>query len=243
MKRLLVLFTMFLALLLTVNAQKTYVLLAGVSNYGDEKLNLYNTTKDVKHIKKVFDNQKATTAIVTSRYANHANIVKKLDAICRLAKADDKIVFFFSGHGTPGGFVTSDHTLFNYQELVDILSKTKASSVVCLIDACMSGSVKSISANNFGHGSNKPYITFMTSSDGTETSAESSIVGHGFFTKALLKGLRGMCDKDADKQITLIELFNYVYSDVTARTEGSEKEQHPQLVGAGSMHNMVIAKW
>lgn len=243
MKRLLVLFTMFLTLLLTVSAQKTYVLLAGVSNYGDEKLNLYNTTKDVKDLKKVFDNQHATVAIVTSKYANHANIVKKLDAISRLAKADDKIVFFFSGHGTPGGFVTSDHTLFNYQELVDILSKTKAARVLCLIDACMSGSVKTISANNFGRGNSQPQITFMTSSDGTETSAESSLVGHGYFTKALLKGLRGMCDKDTDSHITLIELFNYVYSDVTSRSKGTANEQHPQLIGPGSMHNMVLVKW
>lgn len=243
MKRLFSIIFLLSVLVFSINAQKTYVLLAGVSNYGDEEINLYNTTKDVKQLKKVFDNQQATTAIVTSKYASHANIVKKLDAISRLAKADDQIVFFFSGHGTPGGFVTSDRTLFNYQELVDIVSKSKAARVLCLIDACMSGSVKSISANNFGRGNSQPQITFMTSSDGTETSAESSLVGHGFFTKALLKGLRGMCDKDTDKQITLIELFNYVYSDVTARTKGSEKEQHPQLIGPGSMYNMVLAKW
>lgn len=243
MKRLSTIVILLSVFLLSISAQKTYVLLAGVSNYGDEEINLYNTTKDVKQLKKVFDNQQATTAIVTSKYANHANIAKKLNAISRLAKTDDEIVFFFSGHGTPGGFVTSDRTLFNYQELVDIFSKTKASRVVCLIDACMSGSVKSISANNFGRANSQPQITFMTSSDGTETSAESSLVGHGFFTKALLKGLRGMCDKNTDKQITLIELFNYVYSDVTARTKGSEKEQHPQLIGPSSMHNMVLARW
>ena len=235
MKRLFSIIFLLSMLVISINAQKTYVLLAGVSNYGDEEINLYNTTKDVKQLKKVFDNQQATTAIVTSKYANHANIAKKLDAITRLAKTNDD--------GTPGGFVTSDRTLFNYQELVDILSKTKASRVVCLIDACMSGSVKSISANNFGRGNSQPQITFMTSSDGTETSAESSLVGHGFFTKALLKGLRGMCDKDTDKQITLIELFNFIYSDVTARTKNSEKVQHPQLIGPGSMYNMVLAKW
>lgn len=242
MKRLSVIAILLLALI-GANAQKTYVLLAGVSNYGDEQLNLYNTTKDVKQLKKVFDNQHATTAIVTSQYANHDNIVKKLNAIVKLSKDEDKIVFFFSGHGTPGGFVTSDRTLFNYQELVDILSKAKARHVVCLIDACMSGSVKTISANNFGCGSNNPQMTFMASSDGTEVSGESSMVGHGYFTKALLKGLRGMCDRDSDKQITLIELFNYVYSDVTARTKGTEKQQHPQLIGPASMHGLVMASW
>ena len=243
MKRLSTMIVLLTVFLVSISAQKTYVLLAGVSNYGNEELNLYNTTKDVKQLKKVFDNQQATTAIVTSQYANHANIAKKLDAISRLAKSSDKIMFFFSGHGTPGGFVTSDRTLFNYQELIDILSKSKASQVVCFIDACMSGSAKTISANNFGHGDKAPYITFMTSSDGTETSAENLLIGHGYFTKALLKGLRGMCDRDSDKQITLLELFNYVYGDVTARSKGSENEQHPQLIGPASMHNMVLTKW
>ena len=35
-------------------AQKTYVLLTGVSNYGNADLNLGNTTKDVKALQKVF---------------------------------------------------------------------------------------------------------------------------------------------------------------------------------------------
>lgn len=243
MKRLTLIIALLSALLLSASAQNTYVLLAGVSNYGNDDLNLYNTTKDVKQLKKVFDNQRATTSIVTSQYANHANIAKKLKAISQLAKSNDKIVFFFSGHGTPGGFVTSDRTLFNYQELVDILAKSKAQTVVCMIDACMSGSVKAISANNFGRGCSNPKIIFMASSDGTETSAENLLVGHGFFTKALLKGLRGMCDKNTDRQITLIELFNYVYSDVTARTKDSEQQQHPQLIGPESLHDLVLARW
>lgn len=230
------------AIVLSMSAQKTYVLLAGVSNYGDDDLNLYNTTKDVKQLKKVFDNQQATTSIVTSQYANHTNIAKKLKAISQLAKSNDKIIFYFSGHGTPGGFVTSDLTLFNYQELVDILAKSRVQTVVCMIDACMSGSVKTISSNNFGLGSSNPKIIFMASSDGTETSAESQLVGHGFFTKALLKGLRGMCDKNADKEITLIELFNYIYSDVTARTKDSG-QQHPQLIAPASLHDLVLARW
>lgn len=224
-------------------AQKTYTLLSGVSNYGVDSINLHTTTKDVKQLQQVFKNQGFTNAIVTSKYANHANIVTKLNAIVRLAKANDRIIFYFSGHGTPGGFVTSDRSLFNYQELVNILSKAKAKQVYCIIDACMSGSVKSIAANNFGVGNSQPSICFLTASDATELSRESSIVGHGYFTKALLKGLRGMSDKNSDRAITLAELFKYVYNDVTYRTKDQQQVQHPQLVCPASMQDEIITKW
>lgn len=227
----------------SIHAQKTYALLAGVSNYGVDSINLPNATKDVKQLKKVFDNQKFISALITSKFANHDNIKMKLEAIIRLAKPKDKIIFFFSGHGSPGGFVPSDRSFFNYQELVDLLKRAKAQNIICIIDACMSGSVKSISDNNFGIGNGNPKICFMTASDATEYSTESRLVGHGFFTKALLKALRGMSDKNADKEITLGELYHYIYNDVVNRTQNSKTEMHPQLICPNSMKGIVIAKW
>lgn len=239
--------TLFIALLLlviaNVHAQKTYALLAGVSNYKVDSINLHYTTKDVKQLKRVFDNQGFTSAIITSQFANHENIVKKLNAIVKLAKREDRIIFYFSGHGTPGGFVPSDRSLFNYQELVDILSKAKANNVFCFIDACMSGSVRTISSNNFGVGGASPNICFMTASDATEISIEDSWVGHGYFTKALLKGLRGMSDRNADKVVTLNELFNYIYNDVTNRTKNHKQVQHPQLFCPVNMKKVIMTKW
>lgn len=243
MNRLLSIIGMLMLVAFSIHAQKTYALLAGVSNYGDPNINLSNTTKDVKRLNTIFKSQEFVTAMITSQNANHDNIVKKLQAIVRLAKPDDKIIFFFSGHGSPGGFVPSDRSFFNYQELVDILKKAKAKNVFCFIDACMSGSVKNISANNFGNGNNNPRICFMTSSDANELSRESSLVGNGFFTKALIKGLKGMSDKNTDKSITLGELYNYIYKDVVHRTAGSQNEMHPQLLCPDSMKGIVLTKF
>lgn len=244
MKRLSTIVMMLVMVALSMQAQKTYVLLAGVSNYGVDSINLANTTDDVKKMKKIFIKQGITPATLTSRNANHDNIVNKLNAMIRLAKPEDRIFFFFSGHGTPGGFVPSDRSLFNYQELVNILSKARAGNIYCFIDACMSGSVKSISSNNFGVGNKTPNICFMTASDATEISRESpALVGHGFFTKALLKGLSGMSDKNEDKKVTLGELYDYVKKDVLYRTRNSEYVQHPLLLCPESMKAQVIRKW
>lgn len=243
MKRLLFIISILMLVYVGVDAQKTYALLAGVSNYGVDSINLHTTTKDVKNLKTIFDNQNINSAVLTSKYANHTNIASKLKAIVKLAKSNDNIIFYFSGHGSPGGFVPSDRSFFNYQELVDILKKAKAANIYCFIDACMSGSVKSISANNFGIGDRKPNICFMTASASTEVSRENNIVGHGYFTKALLKGLRGMSDKNTDKMVTLKELFDYIYKDVTYRTRNSKIVQHPQLICPSSMYGNYMTKW
>lgn len=246
MKKLLSIIMLLFVMTATMFAQHTYVLLAGVSNYGDEDANLAQTTKDVKAIKDVFDKQSNTTvAILTSKYASASNIQQKLNAIVKLAKQQDKIVFCFSGHGTTGGFVSYGPELFPYKVLVQTLSQAKAREVVCFIDACKSGSVQGDPATNysFTNSSAHPGVSFIVASRADEISWENGWVGHGFFTKALLKGLRGMSDKNKDRNVTLKELFDYIYNDVTARTKATQAPQHPQYLGPSSMYNCVITRW
>lgn len=246
MKKVISIFVVLFVMTAHVFAQHTYVLIAGISNYGDKENNLYQTTKDSKAIKSVFYQQANTTvAILTSKYATGENIEKKLNAIAKLAKPSDKIIFCFSGHGTTGGFVSYGPQLFPYKTLAQILSNAKAQNIICFIDACMSGSVQSDAASNYGFsaGNSHPGLTFVVASRANEIALENNWVGHGYFTKALLKGLRGLSDKNRDKQVTLKELFDYVYNDVTARTKGTDHPQHPQLIGPASSYNVVVTKW
>lgn len=246
MKRILSTFVLLLLYVTTIFAQHTYVLLVGISNYGDEKTNLCQATKDVKSIKDVFNKQHNTTvAILTSKYASGNNIEEKLNAIIKLAKPTDKIVFCFSGHGTTGGFVSYGPQLFSYKSLVQILSKAKAKEIVCFIDACMSGSVQSDASTNYSISNYASHssLTFVVASRADEISWENNWVGHGVFTKALLKGLRGASDKNADKNVTLKELFDYIYNDVTARTKDTNAPQHPQMIGPSSSFETVITRW
>lgn len=246
MKKIISIFVLLFTIMTNIFAQHTYVLVAGVSNYGDEKTNLHQTTKDVKAIKEVFEKQANTTvAILTSKYASANNIEEKLNAIVKLAKPADKIIFCFSGHGTAGGFISYGPQLFSYKTLAQILSRGKAKNIICFIDACMSGSVQSDAASNYGFSDEKahPGLVFVVGSRADEISWENNWVGHGFFTKALLKGLRGLSDKNRDKHVTLKELFDYVHNDVTARTQKTKSPQHPQLIGPSASFNVVITSW
>ena len=236
MKRLFISFVVLFAVCVGASAQQTYALITGVSAYQNSDMNLGNTTKDAKDLKNVLDRLGVKSALLTSKYANHANIAEKLNKIVSVAKPEDKIMFFFSGHGSTGVFCTYDD-LFPYTELVEILSKARAREIYCFVDACMSGSIQDISSQGYDWAQNKNMIFFMGCKP-DEFSYENAWIGNGFFSKALLKGLRGRGSTNGT--ITVLSLFDYIYRDVTAHTRNYDQVQHPQLIGPSSMHQNVL---
>lgn len=238
MRKVFITLLLAIAAAVNVNAQKTYVLLAGVSAYQNSQNNLNYTTVDAKDLAKLFKKQGYKTTLITSKYANRENIKRKLTAVANAAKKKDRIIFYFSGHGGPGVLCAYDANL-PYKDVVSILSQSKAKEIYCLVDACHSGSAQESANANYGwaEGSN---IMFYMACRPDEYSWENGWVGHGFFTKALIKGLRGKADANNDKKVTVREMFNYVYKDVLSR---SKNGQHPQLIGPKSMYGNVITKW
>ncbi len=237
MKKVLLTMLMLLAVF-SIHAQKTYVLLLGVNNYGTGENNLSFPVKDAKELKQIFDKQGMTVAMLTSKYVTKENIDKKLDAIIKLARPQDKIIFFFSGHGTPGAFCCYGFNLYRYSDLANKLSQARTSNIFCFIDACHSGSAQFATNEQTGLGSVNP--VFCIACRPQEYSYEKFLVDNGVFTQALTKGLRGKADYNKDKKITLLELFKYAHADVIQKTKDN---QHPQLVGSQNLYNTVIAKW
>lgn len=234
MKRILTLFIMLLVM--TGAYARTFVLITGVSSYQNSENNLSQTTKDAKNFKKVMDQMTKDVTILTSQYANRNNILEKMRAIANRAQSGDKIIFFYSGHGTPGSICPYDQ-LISYDEIIEILQGSSASEKFCFIDACHAGSV--VSADNYNLAPDSGIMFFM-SSRSDEYSKENSALGAGFFTQGLIKGIRGKADDNGDKNITVNELFRYIYADVVKR---SKEQQHPQLIGSKSMINSVVASW
>ena len=81
---------------------RTFVLATGVSNYGNEDINLNQTTKDAKRFKEVMETQTKDITLLTSKNVTRENVLEKLRAICNRAEKGDRVIFFFSGHGMPG---------------------------------------------------------------------------------------------------------------------------------------------
>lgn len=247
MKRIATIIILFICFAITANAQKTYALLTGISNYGFGPANIYNTTKDVKDLKKVLDKQNMVVSVLTSRNVTVYEIEKKIAYISKLAKPEDKVIFFFSGHGSLDGLVTYGHSgpvIYNFMDIMKDLSRIQAREIFVFVDACKSGNISQWYENGWARDNNiHPGLNFFMSSRANELSAENNWLGHGSFAQALIKGLRGLADADSNRQVTVEELFNYINTDVVAHTAGTPRSQHPVLVGPRTSRQTVITAW
>ncbi|MCF2644227.1 MULTISPECIES: caspase family protein [Prevotellaceae] len=240
------------ALALSANAQKTYAIITGVSNYEGNDHDLAQSSKDAKSIAALYKEKNASVTLFTSKYATRDNIIAQIRKVAKVATASDRVVFSYSGHGAPNilcTYTTGNMKMLSYAELFKELNKCLTKDIVVYIDACFSGSAASSAVGtkalpvemNWRNmvKSNPRYILFLSSRE-SETSAESGLVGAGFFTRALIKGLRGKSDVNADRNVTVMELFRYIYKDVLLH---SDKKQHPQLVAPKTLHDTVLMKW
>ena len=121
-------------------------------------------------------------------------------------------------------------------EIKDRLANCQAHQKLVIADACHSGSLmaaktpmfesvdlfyKKLAASSGG-------TAFLLSSKSEEFSLESQGLHQGIFSHFLIKGLSGDADKNADKLVTLDELYSFVYEKV--RTY-SGNLQTPVLAG------------
>lgn len=227
----LIVFLASLLAFITVNAE-TYVVCVGIATYADPQLkDLSKTETDAKAMAALYKIGTDNVITITGKYATKAQIVKSLRSQFGRAGADDKIVFYFSGHGYPGGFCTYDMTNEKegllYADVINIMKESKARNKFIFADACHSGAIRTpdTGATTDPHPGN---IMFFLSSRGNEYSIESAIAANGYFTKHLLRGLRGAADTDRNRKITASEIFKYVSTEVARQTDG---KQHPVMWG------------
>ncbi|MBO4722208.1 MAG: caspase family protein [Muribaculaceae bacterium] len=259
MKKLSVILFMVLAIfVLSGNAAaKNYCFCMGLSKCNTPGAqDISSAQYDAIDFKKALTKQGYKGSVIVNQYATRENILKRVKNVVAAAKnPNDRIVLFFATHGSEDGYLlTYGGGAVYYREIIDILAKSKTKHVYIFIMACFSGSItKDNGLNsdpNWGDDAVKSGITFMVSSRPDETSKsiinrEVTPVRHSVFGNALIKGFRGQADRDGDRKITIMELFKYVYNEVTMRMESDDPEmvQHPQLIGPSSEHNTIISKW
>jgi uncharacterized caspase-like protein len=221
---------MMLTCLLEISGQRCHALFVGVSKYEEESINLKCPKNDAERLYDVFGkDSRAVRSIITNRNAVKKTVLSELQRITQVAKSEDCIVFFFAGHGESDHLLMTDMNKLYYRELLSVLKQTKAQHVHCLIDACYSGSVKKefYKYERLLKGSG---INFVMACRENQRATESSWIGHGFFSQALITGLRGEADKNRNGLITLKELWNYIKANVTERTKTDNVSQTPQLI-------------
>lgn len=235
------LFLLFLPGLCAEASAKVYLVSAGISDYPGTANDLTLPANDAKTITWLYSkNTNVEYKQLIDHQATSAHILQAIQTVFAHAGVDDIIVFFFSGHGYPGGFLAYDERL-SYAKIRKAMARSKAKNKMIFADACYSGKIRTPgrSSQSALAEAKKANVMLFLSSRSNEVSIERKSMTNGFFTTYLQKGLRGGADVNRDRIITAKELFNYVHKGVVKL---SNNKQHPVMWGKFP-DNMPVMTW
>lgn len=242
----------------------TYALIIGVADYKNftpDDGDLNYTVGDAVSFAAFLKSKKggsvpaANIVLLTDAQASKENIIAKGNALFAKAKKDDRVIFYFSGHGDKGCFLPYDVTtmggnLLYFDEVKSIFRAANSNTKLLFADACFAGSMKKNvtqkadwkKALEKGHKSaGNMNIAVMMSCQGDETSIELPWLRQGLFTYYLMEGLGGAANRDGNKFVTIQELYYYLYHKVQDEAAKLRHKQTPELFGKFDLR-LIVAK-
>lgn len=140
----LVVLVIFFSLSLITNA-KVFLVSVGVNDYSHFPGGCGNLTlsiKDASAVAKLYGkNTQCESVLLSDSKATKNRIKTAVTQVLGKAQPNDIVVFYFSGHGYPGGFCAYDGCL-DYSELRKALSKSRCKNKMMFIDSCHSGGMR-----------------------------------------------------------------------------------------------------
>lgn len=231
------LFTILLLLVLGVDLHaKVYVVSVGIADYPGTKNDLRISDVDAQTIARIYEkNGNAEAKTIVNNQATSANVLATMRTTFNMAKEEDAIILFFSGHGTPGALACFDG-LLPYKDVLSLFKAIRASKKIIIADACYTGKMRT--SNQHSTTYPKENVMMFLSSRNNERSQETKF-RNSLFTMFLERGLRGGADNNKDRQITAKELYDFVHDGVSKSSGG---KQHPVMWGKFD-NNMTIINW
>ena len=240
-----------------------YMLAIGISAYpGDLKLQC--AARDAQVLAKTIQARardlyrEVKVEVLTDKDATRLNILTKLSDLTRRMTQRDVAIVSFAGHGdrdahgrfflmpvdaNPSNLLAS---CVDGEQVKSVLADMPG-RVVMLLDACHSGAVgregkraraaltddlvRDLTSDDYG-------VVVMCSSMGREYSLESAKEGHGYFTLALVEGLRGKA-ANSDGVVYLHQLDAWVTDRVRTLSKG---QQHPVTTRPTSIRSFPLTK-
>lgn len=238
MKRFLATFLAMCCLMTVTYAQKVYLVAAGIGDYPGTGNDLRLPAMDARTINRLYrTNSSAETMLLTDDNATVSNIKAGMRKLFKKAGKDDIVVFFFSGHGYPGGFMAYDGKL-TYGVVKELFAESESLNKMIFADACFSGDIRGKGESEAVDKSGMNLMLLLSSRD-NELSYESPRYKNGYFTICLERCLKGGADTDRDRVITALELYQGVHKGVIKLTSG---KQHPVMWGNFD-DNMPVIVW
>lgn len=198
--------------------------------------------------------------VLVNDQATKKGIIDSMRQMFMQAGENDLVTFFYSGHGLKGAFLPADYDGSNvrlfHSEVNDLMTACPAKYKLVIADACNSGSYlasKSVKNDVFRSSQQdaqdaffrelnraSPGTAFILSSQADEESLEVSTLHQSIFSYFVVKGMKGEANVNDDEVVTIKELFDYVYREVTTYAFSLGKIQTPVLKGTFDP-NMPVA--
>ncbi|MFT5167964.1 MAG: hypothetical protein ACI8P3_003203 [Saprospiraceae bacterium] len=171
--------------------------------------------------------------------ATRTNILSAMRQTFLKADENDVVLLYFSGHGLQGSFLPVDFDGYNnklqHEEIQKLFTESKAKHKICFADACYSGTLTAMKSpgniltNYYDAFENSNGGTaLLLSSKGDEFSLEDQGLRQGIYSHFLIRGLKGEADKNKNDIVTIQELFDFVYKNVSSYTANA---QTPTITG------------
>lgn len=220
---------------------RTYLVAVGINDYSSFEAKVPNLKLPVNDAKSIVNLYSHNTSVdyaqLLDKDATNERILKAMNKVFQMAKADDIIVFFFSGHGYNGGVCGSDKKI-SYNEIRSLMSKSKSNTKILFVDACKSGGFRTVKEAENRKSADSKFVFFLAART-NENSIERIDMQNGLFTEYLIKGLKGNADSNHDRKISTKELFDFVNTRVSIQ---SQENQHPVMWGNYD-DSTIIMQW
>ena len=235
----------------------SWALIIGIDKYQNvQKLNY--AVDDAEAIKEILEDSfhfpSDNISILINEEATKQNILKSFSEITKNAKANDRVLVFFAGHGEtmdlPGGGekgylipVEGDAeelylTSIPMDELREIALMSEAKHMLYLVDACYGG-IAAVGSRGLEPQKTSDFINkvakfqsrqVITAGGRGERVIEKSEWGHSAFTMNLIRGLKdGAADYNADGFITANELGMFLSDKVSTDSENQQTPQYGRM--------------
>jgi len=222
------------------NTPRVFAVIIGIADYSGYSSDLKYADDDARlfrtYLLKAMPNEtsRGKVTLLLNGQATRQAVLTALSSHFRQASASDFILFYFSGHGSPGKFIPHDHSqyIISHKEIKDLFMLSKARYKICIADACFSGSILNGESSQGSFNNmmqiNDANIAVIMSSKPSQTSSEQSSLKQGLFSYFLIKGLLGGGDLNRDSYVTVGELFKYTLAKTKQQSGGS---QIPVILG------------
>jgi Caspase domain len=222
-----------------------YALIIGNTEYSDSGLaQLPAPSKDVENFARVLQDQDICGFDHVSILLNQisSTVIEAIDEFFDQKKPDDLLVLYFSGHGVKDEFGSLylafrntirsrlRSTAIKSDYIHEAMEQSRSKRQVVILDSCNSGAfpqgVKAEVGGFMGLTTAlQGYGRFvLIANDATQFAWEGDkVIGetqNSLFTHFLVRGLEGDADSDGDGTITVDELYDYVYEQISRVTPG-----------------------